>query len=261
MTFFRAPFLGLLFATGLVASAWADSIYVPDADFNTIYKPDTNKAVSATVLNGWANFVGTSTLARMAGATDDKGNVIQNTTVTWSDGSTSSANGGVNPDYVDFPSWIGSGAVQQSGTDNSLCLAQNGSERVKSTANLGTIAANTNYTLTADARTTSWSNPVSFNTLYMELLANDQTVRTATPIAVTTSYASYSVTFTAAQLASHVGQTLNVEIGGGGTGDQVQIDNFSLTYQSVPEPTTIVSLASFACAMGLFLGFRRWRQG
>ncbi len=257
MTFSRLPFLGLLMATGLVASAWADSINIPDSDFNTIYKPGytpgSTTVVSATALSGWANFEGTSS-AKLSSWSDGY------STVTWSDGSTSS---GATPDYVVLPGWTGTGAVQPTGPDGSISLAQNGSERMHSSASLGTIAANTNYLLSADARGISFSgNSATFNRLYLNLLADDEAVL-ATPaeIVTTGSYANYSVTFTAAQLLSFVGKSLKVELGGFATYDQVQIDNVALTTQSVPEPTTLISLASFACATGLFLGFRRWRQG
>ncbi len=261
MTFFRLPFLGLLMAAGLVASAWADSIYVPDADFNTIYKPGytpgSTTVVSATALSGWANFAGTSS-AKLSSWSD--GTNTYYSTVNWSDGSTSS---GATPDYVVLPGWAGTGAVQPSGPDGSISLALNGSERMRSSAGLGTIVANTNYLLSADARGVSFSgNSATFNRLYLNLLADDEAVL-ATPaeIVTTGSYANYSVTFTAAQLQSFVGKSLKVEVGGFATYDQVQIDNVALNTQSIPEPTTLVSLASFACATGLFLGFRRWRQG
>ena len=250
----------------MAASAWADSIYVPDANFNTIYKPGytpgSTTVVSATSINGWANFVGTSTLARLAGSTDKDGNIIINSTVSWSDGTSSSAHGGVDPDYIDFPSWIGSGGVQQSGSDNSLCLAQNGNERVRSTASLGTIAANTDYTLSADAKGVSFSNnAATYNRLYLELLADDTAVTTASEIATTGSFVNYSVIFTAAQLQSYVGKLLKIEVGGFGGYDQVQIDNVTLTTTAVPEPMTLVSLVSLVCTVGLFLGVRRWRRG
>ena len=228
----------------MVASAWADTIIdVPNANFDTIYKPDTSQSVYATGLSGYAGLNGDTPLT---------GTIATGCSVTWSDGNIST--GGAT---VEFPGWTGRGAVQASGINGTWCLAQNDAERVHSVASLGTITANTDYTLTANALTYSWSAPIAYNTLYMELLADGSTVRTSSPITVTTSWASYSVTFTAAQLASHVGQSLTVELGGGGGGDQVQIDNFSLTATTVPEPTTMVSLLSFACTVGLFLGLRR----
>ncbi len=244
----------------MTASAWADSIYVPDANFNTIYKPGytpgSTTVVSATSINGWANFVGTSTLARLACGTD------LSSSVTWSDGSTSTAIAGADPVYIDFPSWIGSGGVQQSGSDNSLCLAQNGNERVRSSASLGTIVANTDYTLSADAKGVSFSNnAATYNRLYLELLADDTAVTTASEIATTGSFVNYSVIFTAAQLQSYVGKSLKIEVGGFGGYDQVQIDNVTLTTTAVPEPMTLVSLVSLVCTVGLFLGVRRWRRG
>jgi len=257
-----APAVVLL---ALAASAWADSIYVPDADFNTIYKPGytpgSTSVVSATYINGFANFAGSSS-ARLAGWLNQDGSVAYSATVDWSDGTVSSGNGGVNPDYVVLPGWTGIGAVQQSGVDGSISLAQNGNERMHSSASLGTIAANTSYTLSAYARGISFApHDESYrNPLYLNLLADDVAV-TDNPSKITTTgdMVNYSVTFTAAQLQSFVGKSLKVEVGGFANYDQVQIDNVALTYtyQPVPEPTTLVSLLSCACTVGLFLGLRQ----
>ncbi len=247
----RQGAIGLAIAIVLIVtatSAWADSIDIPNAEF-LVYKPGTNQSVYATNYSGFAPISGTTVTLY--------GNPDFSSTATWSDGSTSSANNGVNSDTLDFPYWAGTGAVQDHNLGDTI-LAQNNIERVHSTSDLGKIAANTEYTLSATAKGVSFSgNSATFNRLYLELLGGGTAVTTASEITTTGDWTSYSVTFTADQLKSFVGQTLAIEVGGFAGYDQVQIDNVSLTYKAVPEPTTLVSLASFACTVGLFLGLRR----
>jgi hypothetical protein len=214
-------------------SVYADyTIPVPGGNFDTIYKPGTDQTVYATGTSSYYGQLGGANVGTL-----DWGQI------NWSDSSVTTAGGS-----FEVLGWNGYGTLMADGNATSgwNCYQASYDPKVW-TGSLGTIAANTDYTVGMDAKY------LQGNSLFVSLNANDVGVDPRV-ITLTGDWSHYSTTFTAAQLQSYVGQSMNLVVGGGNTnlGDwpaQMRIDGVTLTAHPTPEPGTLALVVTGAIGL------------
>jgi hypothetical protein len=239
--------------TALLSSmAQAGNVAIPNAGFETLYKPGST-SITAAIGTGYTIGIGPGVQV-VGGA-------------TYSDSTTGS--------NVDVPGWAGNNATGVQGfaagggqfpagtpsPSNAVyvqgpAFGGTGPNLVTS-GGLGALAAGTNYILSIEV---GWRNDVSSvaSPTVVELNANGNALTadaSSSPALVQGSFVTYTREYDAASLAGVIGQTMTISfgVGAGVTGQQVEFDSVRLT--AVPEPSAVALLG--LSAVGLLFAVRR----
>jgi len=239
--------------------AIADSIAVPNGDFETLYKPGT--AIEGQVSDGgWTLGVGA-----------DCG--IDSGEYTFDDSTTG--------DIADIPGWIGAdrdGWIDAGGTygrdqttgnyQGSVSSQHNSTDGgrqaylsnggawgnpagglIVSDAPLATIESGTSYTVSMMVHGTA-------ETASLDLLADGIALAPTASVVPTPAneWQEFSRTYDASELTAFVGQPLTIQLGlaRGATGAQTRFDDVTLTTQVVPEPSTLVLMLVGLVGLALY---------
>lgn len=223
-------------------------IFVPNASFETIYKPGSTTITAEVPGNTWTN--GTGPNAPMNGSS--LANYSDNTTGEFVD----------IPGWVNVPGWeanygwvenaAGVIAQQSAAFDGDYYYSGNGSNwgnsqgaATQSASALTTIAAGTDYT--ASMQVIGGVTPV-----FITLLADDVVIAPSSTVGQgdTSTWTTVSATYLAGDLAAYVGQELKIRVGWGdgdldaengqAVGTQSRLDLVTLT--AVPEPGSLALL-------------------
>ena len=244
---FHLLWAGLAVAAGGLP-AFATNVPIPNAGFETIYKPNTGNTVTETSMTGWTAGLGPSAS-------------INAGTVQWSDGTTG------NPgDPVNVPGWVSSGSdgvqtsIGEGGTQgvwiNGPGFGSSGGT-VTSDAAVTSILAGQSYTVSIDLSDSNGGAgvyPVILTLLDQNGNPIPGGVASPNPLVITPAYQTYSLTYSAASLALYAGQGVKIQFGAGAvSGNQTDVDNVALSF--TPEPA---SLGLFGIgAMGMLARRRR----
>jgi hypothetical protein len=225
---------------GLLGSAVAHGVAIPNGNFDTLYKPGST-SITATSLSGGYTVGG-------IGSNEALGAGV----ATFSDSTTGSS--------VDIPGWTGPAAtgVQEfqpsagqfpSGTDTLPYGVYvqgpdfgGGNLLVTSASSLGTIATNASYTLTIRV---GWRNDINPPAAPIVLNLNGNGVAltpdvSVSPTRVQGTFVTYSRTYDAASLTSFLGQSLTISFGVGASASGQQAEFDTVTLDAVtPEPASL----------------------
>jgi hypothetical protein len=244
----------LSFAPASHAALIFTPITVPNAGFEIIEKPGS-PGVVATSFTSFSSGIG-------PGAVMSTCCGIPNPVIFWSDSTTGDAGAPIfNPGWTGPSNVTG---VQNLGNPGVGAYTQGkefgGSPTtlVDSSAALTVIAPDTGYIATIDA--TGSNNSPAGPSLF-QLLANGVPLPNAAVLPNVVGgnvWTTYTLSFSAADLAAHIGESLTLRFGLGGNpgnefGHQIQWDNATLTaVTSIPEPASLGLLG-----LGLAAAFRR----
>ena len=242
------------FAIGQVQAATV-TITVPNADFETIYKPDSTTITATLSSGGWTQGVGPDCPIDVG-----RYNFSDQTT-----GSLADIPGWLGYDRDGWIAWGGSyGRSQTTGnlqgsvsnqanhTSGGLnCYLANGGSwsnpaggLIVSDASLGNVLTNATYTLSMYAKGggTPAATPVA-----LKLLANGTVITPSSSVSPTLSgsWQEFSRTYDAEDLTGYVGQALTIVCGvdRNASGTQTQMDDVSLTrcYEQPALPALVVT--------------------